>query len=50
MERVANAPAPKPIRSPSYPSWGLNEAIAQVRKTEAAYRVSQVATEKQRPS
>lgn len=33
---------PKPIRSPSYPSSSLSDAIAQVRKIEAAYRLSPV--------
>jgi hypothetical protein len=37
-----NAPTPKPIRSPSYPSSSLSDAIAQVRKIEAAYRLSPV--------
>lgn len=34
--------ATKPIRSPSYPSSGLNEAIGHVRKIEAQYRLSPV--------
>lgn len=34
--------APKPIRSPSYPSGSLSEAVAQVRKIETAYRLSPV--------
>lgn len=38
-----NAPSPvKPIRSPSYPSAPLSEAIAQVRKIEQLYRSSPV--------
>ena len=33
---------PKPIRSPSYPSMSLAEAIASVRKIEAVYRTNVV--------
>ncbi len=36
------ANAPKPIRSPSYPSAPLGEAIGHVRKIESVYRTSQV--------
>jgi hypothetical protein len=33
---------PKPIRSPSYPSSSLSDAISQVRRIEASYRLSPV--------
>lgn len=36
------AVAAKPIRSPSYPSAPLSEAIGQVRKIEAQYRLSPI--------
>lgn len=42
MQPMTSAAAPKPIRSPSYPSYGLAEAIGQVRKIEAQYRLSPV--------
>jgi hypothetical protein len=34
--------APKPVRSPSYPSTALRDAIDQVRKIESLYRTGQV--------
>lgn len=37
-----STPNPTPIRSPSYPSWGLGDSLAHVRKIEAAYRLSPV--------
>lgn len=37
-----SAPAAKPIRSPSYPSMSLSDAVAGVRKIEALYRLSPV--------
>ena len=42
MESPVTATAPKPIRSPSYPSSPLGESIGHVRKIETAYRQSQV--------
>jgi hypothetical protein len=37
-----STPAPKPIRSPSYPNMSLNDAVGAVRKIEALYRLSPV--------
>lgn len=37
-----SASVPKPVRSPSYPSLSLSDAIAQVRKIEGLYRLSPV--------
>ena len=37
-----SAPAPKPVRSPSYPSMSLRDAVIAVRKIESLYRSAPV--------
>lgn len=39
---ASTPPAAKPVRSPSYPSLSLSDAIAQVRKIEGLYRLGPV--------